>query len=64
MITNEALKEAIQAVEENNRINDAQWSDWQDATDIREVYEIKHLSKRDIATLEEAINTNGKSLII
>ncbi|MGR2662467.1 hypothetical protein ACUXVY_12835 [Chromobacterium haemolyticum] len=55
------LKEAILAVEENNKLNDAKWSDWPFATDIGEVYGIE-LDKEDIAILERAIESEGASI--
>lgn len=55
------LKEAILAVEENNKLNDAKWSDWPFATDIGEVYGIE-LDQEDIAILQRAIESEGASI--
>ena len=55
------LAECVIAVEENNRMNKAEWRDWQSAHDIFIIYEISadgdyHL---DIQLLKMIIETNG-----
>ena len=50
------IDEAFQAVDENNRINDGKWSDWDSAYDILETYEITYESEwEDFIVL--ALNT-------
>lgn len=34
----ETFKSLVEAVKENNRINDAKWSDWASAHDIQDAY--------------------------
>jgi len=61
-MTYETLKAAVLAVEENNKINDGKWSNWDDAQHIAGTYEIGALTKEESAILERAIDTDGKSL--
>lgn len=57
----EALKLACEAVEDNNRSNDAQWSDWQHVMDIKEVYGFD-VCEYGEQVLERAIESNGASV--
>lgn len=59
----EALREAIEGVEDNNRINDASWSDWTDAAHVAEVYEVE-LCAEGVQIINRAIASNGESLKI
>lgn len=61
-INHEALREAIEAVEENNRINDGTWLEWDDAAHVAETYSIE-LDKTGARIINHAIASNGKSLI-
>ena len=63
------LIEIIEVVEDNNNINNAQWSDWQMVPDIldhalngRDMDEEGLGQEYIISVLERAIETNGKSL--
>lgn len=58
----ENLKQAVLAVEENNRINDGKWSDWSSADHVADTYEIGELSDAERAILENAIKSNGASI--
>lgn len=57
-----ALREAIEGVEDNNDINDGEWSDWQGVHDIEEVYGIEDLCDEGRKVLDRAIESNGESL--
>lgn len=61
-INDKALRAAIEAVEDNNNINDGSWSDWQDAAHIEETYEVE-MCDEGKAVIERAIKSNGKSLV-
>jgi hypothetical protein len=55
------LREAIGAVEENNRITNTRWSDWDNARDIIEAYELEASTElEDILSI--AISNNGGSI--
>jgi hypothetical protein len=59
------LRFLVWAVEENNQINDAKWSDWQDSTDITECYQPGKEPDQDVLKiLDRAISTNGFSLLV
>ena len=61
-VDDEALRAAIEGVEDNNRINDASWSDWDDASHICETYGIEGLGDLEHAILNRAIESRGESL--
>jgi hypothetical protein len=56
----------IEAVEENNSINDGQWANWDDMADIEAVYgdlQDKDVSRQEAeAVISAAIASNGKTL--
>ena len=71
------LRSLIEAVEDNNRINDARWSDWGDAGDIVDTYNPDGIlagdgwanfadedvsAKEAAEILSRAIASNGRSL--
>jgi len=64
----EKLRYLISAVEDNNEINEASWSDWQDALDIVGRYPAPEDCESSVSdtviesVLERAIETNGESL--
>jgi hypothetical protein len=60
-INSEALKSAISAVEENNKDNDAGWSDWEGAVDVADVYQVE-LCPQGLRIVQRAIDSNGESL--
>lgn len=62
-IDSSALREAVEAVEENNRINGGRWSDWDGAYQVCETYGIA-LGADGQAVLERAITSDGESLRI
>lgn len=57
----EALKLACDAVEDNNRSNDANWQDWQSVGDIKEAYGFE-VCEFGESVLERAIQSNGASV--
>ena len=61
-VNDEGLRAAIEGVEDNNRINDASWSDWDDASHICETYGIEGLGDLEHAILNRAIESRGESL--
>lgn len=61
-VNDEALRAAIEGVEDNNRANDATWSDWEDASHICETYGIEGLGDLEHAILNRAIESRGESL--
>src|SRR5690554_3235364 len=61
-IDSDALRSAIEAAEENSRINDAAWSDWTDAQHILDTYGISADCAEARAVLDRAIRSNGASL--
>jgi len=65
------FKKAIDAVEENNRMNNGKWSDWDDAYHIMNTYEIDgesdYYSKPErvaIDFIDCIIKTNGENIAI
>lgn len=61
------FKELVEAVEDNNNINNAQWSDWPSPFEIEEVYGQLDEDECDLllkaaGMLTQAILSNGKSL--
>ena len=62
-INEDALRAAIEAVDENNDINDGKWSNWEGAFDIEGVYGIE-LCDEGRAIIERAIESNGASLVV
>ena len=61
-VDDEALRAAIERIEDNIRANAASWSDWDDASHICEVYDIEGLGDLECAILNRAIESRGKSL--
>lgn len=61
-VNDEALRAAIEGVEDNNRINDATWADWDDSSHICETYGIEGLGDLEHAILDRAIESRGESL--
>ena len=62
-INHEALREAIEAVEENNSINDGMWMGWDDAAHVAETYGIE-LDEQGEKIINRAIASNGESLTV
>ena len=62
-LNDKALRQAIEGVEDNNRINDASWSDWEDAQHAAETYGVE-LCEEGVQIIERAIASNGESLKI
>ena len=62
-INHEALREAIEAVEENNQINDGMWTGWDDASHVAETYGIE-LDEQGEKIINRAIASNGESLAV
>ena len=60
-LNDKALRQAIEGVEDNNRINDGHWSDWDDAQHIEETYGVD-LCEEGAQVIERAIASNGASL--
>lgn len=61
------LRDAVEAVEENNRINSGSWNDWENGEEILDTYELVDWSsgsydREIVAILNRAIVTNGLSL--
>jgi hypothetical protein len=57
------FKGLVEAVEENNKMNNGKWSDWKDAWHIEEVYgeledDFDHVAR---AFLDELIGNEGKN---
>ncbi len=61
-IDTDALKQAVQSVEDNNRTNEASWSDWDDARHVAEAYGLE-LDAEGAQIIDRAIATNGASLV-
>ena len=57
-----ALQDAIIGVEDNNRVNGASWSDWDDSSHICEVYGVELVGDLEHAILNRAIESRGESL--
>jgi uncharacterized protein YjgD (DUF1641 family) len=55
----DSFKEAMDAVEENNDINDGTWSSWDDGEQILQTYEIAY-NGRVAKLLDEVIKSNNK----
>ena len=62
-IDDKALRQAIEAVEENNRINDGMWIGWDDASHVAETYGIE-LDEQGEKIINRAIASNGESLTV
>ena len=62
-IDDKALRQAIEAVEENNRINDGMWTGWDDAAHVAETYSIE-LDEQCAKIINRAIASNGESLAV
>ena len=62
-IDDKALRQAIEAVEENNRINDGMWTGWDDAAHVAETYGIE-LDEQGEKIINRAIASNGESLAV
>lgn len=60
-IDDKALRHAIEAVEENNLINDGMWLEWDDASHVAETYGIE-LDEQGEKIINRAIASNGESL--
>ena len=58
-----ALRKAIEAIEENNRINDGMWIGWDDAAHVAETYSIE-LDEQGAKIINRAIASNGESLAV
>ena len=58
-----ALREAIEAIEENNSINDSTWLAWDDAAHVAETYSIE-LDEQGAKIINRAIASNGESLAV
>lgn len=58
----EALRIAIEGVEDNNRINSGNWSDWSDADHVADTYGAE-LCAKGAQIIERAIASNGASLV-
>lgn len=56
-----ALQGLVEAIEDNNRINDAKWSDWFDANAAADLYTIE-IDDNIAAIIDRAIKSNGISL--
>lgn len=56
-----SLRFAIEAVEDNNKINDGAWANWDDAEHVCDVYGIE-LDAESSAVINRAIQSNGTSL--
>lgn len=67
-VNEDAIKKAVEAVEDNNQINDGEWSDWDDADHVAETYSVDYagdhpgLASETAAVINRAIRTNGQSL--
>ena len=62
-IDDKALRQAIEAVEENNRINEGMWLGWDDAAHVAETYGIE-LDEQGEKIINRAIASNGESLAV
>lgn len=62
-IDDKALRQAIEAVEENNRINEGMWLEWDDAAHVAETYGID-LDEHGAKIVNRAIASNGESLAV
>lgn len=57
----EVLRQAIEGVEDNNRINDGRWSDWENSQHVAETYGVE-LCGEGAQIIDRAITSNGASL--
>ena len=57
----ESLRQAIEGVEDNNRINSGSWSDWEDAQHVADTYGVQ-LCGEGAQVIERAIASNGAYL--
>jgi len=55
------LRRAIESIEDNNKMYDAKWSDWQCVQDMIDIYRLT-LTESEEEILNKAIETNGESL--
>ena len=62
-IDDKALRQAIEAVEENNHINNGTWLGWDDAAHVAETYGIE-LDEQGEKIINRAIASNGESLTV
>ena len=62
-IDDKALRQAIEAIEENNSINDSTWLAWDDAAHVAETYGIE-LDEQGAKIINRAIASNGESLAV
>jgi hypothetical protein len=64
MDTYESFKYLVAAVEENNRLNDAKWSNWEDRQAIEDLYGVMRGENREVgrAFLTALIRDNGEHL--
>ena len=62
-IDDKALRQAIEAVEENNSINNSTWLEWDDAAHVAETYGIE-LDEQGEKIINRAIASNGESLTV
>ena len=56
------LKTCVRAVDENNRVNGAHWSDWCDGLHVVEAYGEGDECEDVLWVLDRAVETNGSSL--
>ena len=61
-INEKLLKACINGVEDNNRCNDAAWSDWQDEFDVIDCYGKGDFCDDVRFVIQRAIESNGESL--
>ncbi len=54
----------VEAVQENNEINDGSWSDWKDVYHLENIYGTIQEKNKDLAVafLSELIDSNGRYL--
>ena len=62
-INDAALRQAVEAIEENNSINDGMWLYWDDAAQVAETYSIE-LDEQGAKIINRAIASNGESLAV
>ena len=58
-----ALRKAIEAIEENNSINDGMWLELDDAAQVAETYSIE-FDEQGAKIINRAIASNGESLAV
>lgn len=61
----ETFKSLVDAVKENNRINNAKWTDWDNAKHIQESYGELQNENKNVAEsfLNALIRDNGKNIV-